>query len=63
MDNIWEYLSGSQDINTLASYNPPRSPGGVHQHAMVIDSSDEFLYLFGGYGHDNNEDGTLFVLV
>lgn len=53
--DTWEYLSGSQKINTPIN---DHSPGGLTDHAMVFDSSDSSFIVFAGQGYvDSNNIG------
>lgn len=53
--STWKYISGNKLSNTPADYNNPY-PGAVYGHTMVLDSTAQYLYIFGGFGYDN---GTL----
>ncbi len=58
MSSTWEYITGNQTKNTPSSYiSPSVYPGGVYAHTMVLDSTDSYLYVFGGYGYDDISDG------
>lgn len=54
--NTWEYLTGSASVNSASNYSYPY-PGGVNRHRMVIDSTDRYLYLFGGSGFNDTANG------
>lgn len=45
----WSFLSGNESIGTNSDYTMPY-PGGIFDHTMVIDSSNTFVYVFGGSG-------------
>lgn len=49
----WEYLSGNMSGGTLPDYNVPY-PGGQSYHNMVMDSTNRYIYIFGGYGYDDS---------
>lgn len=52
--NTWEYLGGNETTDPLADYSASSAhPGGVSRHTMVIDSTDSYLYVFGGRGKSN----------
>lgn len=54
--NVWEYLWGRRSLNSHANYTEPY-PGGLSQHAMVIDGVDDALYVFGGWGFNGTDNG------
>lgn len=47
-NNTWEYMNGSQTVNSLSDYSVP-FPGGVGGHSMVLDKANSIFYIFGGY--------------
>lgn len=49
VSNIWEYVDGSQSKDTVANYTLSY-PGGLEGQVMVLDSTDRYIYLFGGEG-------------
>lgn len=53
----FEFLSGSQSIDTVASYGAAL-PGGMFEHGLVLDSTESYIYLFGGKGY-NPSKGTV----
>lgn len=54
----WSFLSGSQATDTSSDYTTPII-GGLYEHAMVIDNTDRYLYVYGGYGLDDRMAGIL----
>ena len=55
MNITWEHVSGNQTRNTNSSYiSSSQYPGSVSGHTMVLDSTDSYLYVFGGYGYDDS---------
>lgn len=46
--NIWEYVCGNRTIFMEASYGANPYPGGLIAHMMVLDNTNQYLYLFGG---------------
>lgn len=56
VDDVWEHVSGRRHPNTRSNYTFPY-PGGIGDHSMVIDSADDYLYIFGGQGYDNSSKG------
>lgn len=51
---VWEHIDGSQKPNMLAEFNGSYPyPGGVSAHSMVLDSTRNRLFLFGGEGFDD----------
>ena len=56
--NIWTWVSGNYSLNNLGNYGKKgvaaaiNVPGARHQSADWIDSNGN-LWLFGGYGNDN----------
>lgn len=57
----WCYITGNQSIDVLSDYTYPY-PGSVAHHTMVLDSTNSYLYVFGGDGYDNSSSGTCYLL-
>lgn len=43
----WSFLTGNQTVYTAPDYTIPYS-GGIFGHRMVIDTTDTYIYIFGG---------------
>lgn len=56
VNNTWEHLNGNQTIDVLPDYTIPK-PGSTYDQAMVIDSTDSYLFVFGGWGSDGSTNG------
>lgn len=54
--NNWQYLSGNRSRNIRTDYSVP-FPGSIYLHSMVIDSKENFLYIFGGLGYNDTTYG------
>lgn len=53
---VWVLLSGNRTADSCADYGVPY-PGGVIAFVMALDSADRYLYVFGGQGFDEVENG------
>ena len=59
----WIHLSGDSNPNNKSIYGikyesaPRNIPGSRFQHRMVLDDSQNALYIFGGYGYDATATG------
>lgn len=58
--NRWTYLSGNQSVHSEANYDMPY-PGGVEGHAIALDLTDQYLYVFGGNGYDSSNYGIGYI--
>lgn len=61
MVNVWEHIFGNQSI-MYRNYNEPY-PGGLSGHAMVLDSTDRYLYVFGGLVYDSSGSNSIVDVV
>lgn len=59
--NTWIFITGGQSVDEISNYVFPY-PGGLDKHAMVIDSSGDHLYIFGGRGFGGTFDKGLTYL-
>lgn len=57
--NTWEIIWGNRTKWLPTNYDVPY-PGGLMQYAMVIDSKDTYIYIFGGY---TNPLGSEFLFI
>ena len=54
---LWTWMSGSSTRNQLGIYGTQgiaavnNRPGARLDHSMVIHSSGQLLFIFGGWGH------------
>lgn len=60
VNNSWEYVFGSQIINTGSDFNATY-PGSIYEHAMQIE--DDNLYVLGGRGYGMNYTSGINVYV
>lgn len=54
VNNEWEWLYGNKRVGVYLNYT---HPGGVMYHSGVIDSTDRYIYVFGGNGFVNGSEG------
>lgn len=57
--NTWVYLSGDKKF-IYSDYVVPYH-GSVHGHNMVIDSIDQYLYVFGGASYHRDKISSLIL--
>lgn len=53
MNRTWEHVFGNLTANAKADYDVPYL-GGMRGHSMVIESTGRYLYVFGGFGLNND---------
>lgn len=57
-EDRWYHIKGNKTVNMLSNYIMPYAfPGGIHEHPMILDSADRYLYVFGGWGYDGYASG------
>jgi hypothetical protein len=61
----WTWMYGINGVDYMGTYGTrgipsiDNYPGGRNQHSIVIDSTLNFLYMFGGYGNGRITYGKL----
>lgn len=56
--NTWEYITGNLTSQILPDYTSAYPyPGGLTGQTAVIDSTDRYIYLFGGWSYCSSPYG------
>lgn len=55
-NGTWSHMFGDKIGYSHADYTVPY-PGSSYKPTMAIDSTDIYIYVFGGYGFTDNSRG------